>query len=173
MIFINRNLNSKILLKILALLALCLPSYIPQAQGITNVDLENAKNALQVEREVVFIEALHLTISQASVFHPLYVDFDKEKRKLDDSFIKLFVKYSSSYQTLNHKMMHEFIRKSNKHQHQELKIRKLYYKKLSKSISPQLASQFYELDDFISTVLRLNILSGLPFTSNILQVQKL
>jgi len=166
---INLTLNGQIFLRTVILFTVCLPFCIAQAQEINRADLENAKNKLQLEREVVFIEALHLTMSQASVFHLLYLDFDKEKRKLDDSFIKYFVKYAANYESLDHKIMHRFIRESNEHQQKELKLRRKYFKKLSKSISPQLASQFYEVDDFTSTVLRLNILMSLPFTGNILQ----
>lgn len=169
MTFKNLTLNGQILLRIATLFTICLPFHIAQCQEIHKADLENAKNNLQTERETVFIEALHLTISQASVFHLLYLDFDKEKRKLDDSFIKFFVKYAANYESLDHKIMHEFIQESNRHQQKELKLRRKYFKKLSRSISPQLASQFYEVDDFTSTVLRLNILMSLPFTGKIIK----
>ncbi len=172
MTFKNPTLNGQISLMIVTLLTMCLPLHTVRAQDLSRAYLENAKNKLQLEREVLFIEALHLTISQASVFHSIYLDFDKEKRELDDSFIKYFAKYVTNYDSLDHKIMHQFIRESNRHQHKELKVRRKYFKKLSKSISPQLASEFYEVDDFTSTVLRLNILMSLPFTGNILHETK-
>lgn len=127
---------------------------------------------LQYERETIFIEALQLSVSQAAVFHPIYVEFNQEKRILDDLLIKLFVQYSDNYNRLDQKIMHDFIKMSKEHQKIESQVRKKYYRKLGKAISTELASRFYEVDDFISTTLRLNILMGLPFTGTIIkQVQ--
>lgn len=142
------------------------PAFTQQA---TQVDLETAKRVLQQERETIFIEALHLSVSQAAVFHPIYVEFNKEKRVLDDLLLKLFVQYSENYNQLDYKVMHSFIKMSEEHQRRESYVRKKYYRKLGKAISTELASQFYEVDDFISTTLRLNILMGLPFTGSIVK----
>jgi hypothetical protein len=137
------------------------------AQEVNQVDFEKAKSFLQQEREAIFIQALHLSISQATVFHPIYVKFNREKRDLDDQMISLGINYGENYNQLDHKLMRNFIRQSKAYQRKELGVRKKYYRKLGKEISTEIASQFYEVDDFISTSLRLNVLMGLPFTSSI------
>jgi ABC-type transport system substrate-binding protein len=148
---------------------LCSIVQLVHSQEMTATDLERLKKSLQIEREQIFIQALQLTISQASVFHPIYLEFDKEKHALDDVRIKQFVNYAKNYQSLSQPIMQKFIKESEKLQHDELALRKKYYNKISKAISPELASQFYEVDDFVSTMLRLNILSGLPFIDSITQ----
>jgi hypothetical protein len=142
------------------------PAFTQQA---TEVDLETAKRILQQERETIFVDALQLSVSQAAVFHPLYVEFNKENRVLDDLLLKLFVQYSKNYNNLNHTVMRSFIKMSEAHQRRESYVRKKYCRKIRKTISTELASQFYEVDDFISTTLRLNILMGLPFTGSIVK----
>jgi len=156
----------------LAILLLFIASFFSTpafTQQAIEVDLETAKRVLQQERETIFIDALQLSVSQAAVFHPIYVDFNKKKRVLDDLLLKLFVQYSENYNKLDHKVMHRFIKMSEAHQRRESYLRKKYYRKLGKAISTELASQFYEVDDFISTTLRLNILMGLPFTGSIVK----
>jgi len=138
-------------------------------QEVSQVELESAKSFLQRERETIFIEALHLSVSEAVVFHTIYVDYNREKRALDDLLIKQFVAYSENYNQLDQTIMHDFIKNSRKHQRKELGVRKKYYRKFGKTISIKLASQFYEVDDFISTTLRSNILLGLPFTGSIVK----
>ena len=139
------------------------------AQEIEPADVEKAKSILQRERETIFIEALHLSTSQAIVFHPIYVRFSKEKRVLDNLLIASFLSYTDNYQRLDKKVMHAFLKQSKQHQKKELHVRRKYYKQISNLISVELASQFYEVDDFLSTILRLNILTGLPFTGSITQ----
>jgi Tfp pilus assembly protein PilO len=138
-----------------------------QAQENSPANVEKVKRNLQQEREKIFINALHLTISQATVFHPIFVDFNKEKRVLDDLLLSLFVKYGDNYEHLNEKIMDEFIEQSEAYEKKELKVRKRYYNKLKRAISTELASQFYEVDDLVSTILRINVLAGLPFTNTI------
>jgi hypothetical protein len=140
---------------------------IAHGQEENAINLDKAKSQLQRERETIFIDALHLSISQAAVFHPIYVKFNNEKRVLDDELISLFINYGDNYQNLNLDLMTKFIAQSEKYQQRELGVRKKYYKLLSKAISTEIGSQFYEVDDFISTSLRLNILTGLPFTGAI------
>lgn len=137
------------------------------SQVHTSTEIERAKRDLRKERENIFIQALHLSTSQASVFHVIYVDFEKEKNTLDDQLISMIVNYGENYQKLNTKTMHQFVKQSEIYQRKELAVRKKYYRKLSKAISVNLASQFYEVDDFVSTSLRMNILSGLPFSQGI------
>jgi hypothetical protein len=161
--------STSVRLKVLLLFIMSFFSTSAFTQQATQVDLETAKRILQQERETIFIEALHLSVSQAAVFHPIYVEFNKEKRVLDDLLLKLFVQYSENYNQLDHKVMHSFIKMSEEHQRRESYVRKKYYRKLGKAISTELASQFYEVDDFISTTLRLNILMGLPFTGSIVK----
>jgi hypothetical protein len=135
-----------------------------QAQEGTPVDLEKAKSQLQRDREKIFIEALQLSVSQASVFHPIYLQFSKEKKVLDDLLIAQFLNYGNNYQHLNVELMKKFISQSEDYEKKELRVRKKYYKILSDAISVEVGSQFYEVDDFVSTSLRLNVLTGLPFT---------
>jgi hypothetical protein len=137
------------------------------AQESSTLTIEKVKKNLQQEREKIFIQALHLSVSQATVFHPIFVDFNKEKTVLDDLLLSLFVKYGDNYEHLNEKIMSEFISQSEAYERRELKVRKRYYNKLKKAISTEIASQFYEVDDLVSTTLRINVLAGLPFTNSI------
>lgn len=155
------------MLKVTLLTFLFISSFPIYSQVRNSAELEKAKKDLQRERENIFIQALHLSTTQASVFHTIYVDFNKEKSILDGELISLIVRYGENYQKLDAPLMSEFIKQSESYQHKELVVRKKYYKRLSKAISVELASQFYEVDDFVSTSLRINILSGLPFTQSI------
>lgn len=138
-------------------------------QGLTVRELESAKNRLEMERDAIFTKALHLTITQASDFAPIYVRYTRQKKVLDDELIKMMVQYLEQFQHADRKFMHDFIRRAETYQRKELRLRKRYFKEVNKRISIQVASEFYELDDFCASVLRLNILTSLPFTNSILQ----
>jgi hypothetical protein len=85
-------MNLKLITPILIFMAIILKPIAVDAQAITRVDLEKLKSVLQQEREAIFIEAMQLTVSQATVFHPISVDFNNEKRVLDDLLIKLIIR---------------------------------------------------------------------------------
>jgi hypothetical protein len=162
-------MNLKLITPILIFTAIILKPIAVDAQAVTRVDLEKLKSVLQQEREAIFIEAMQLTVSQATVFHPISVDFNNEKRVLDDLLIKLIIRYANNYTLLDKEIMNDFIKRSEKFQLKELSVRKKYYKRISNEISVEVASQFYEVDDFISTNLRLSVLTGLPFTNSIIE----
>lgn len=135
------------------------------AQSQTGTTVEQAKRFLQAEREQIFIQTLQLSVSEASVFHPIFVDYNREKRELDEQLITKFVTYAEGYQTMSPKAMGRFIKETRQVQRKDLNIRKRYYNRLRKEISTEIAVQFYEVDDLLSTSLRLNVLSSLPFLS--------
>lgn len=139
------------------------------AQAVDPVALEQAKRFLQSEREQIFIQTLRLSVSQAAVFHPIFVDYNREKKKLDDLLIKKFLAYAENYATMTPRMMASFIRETKHVQRKDLRLRKKFYKRLRKSISTEIGIQFYEVDDLISTTLRLNVLSSLPFLGSEMQ----
>jgi len=139
------------------------------AQTIDPVALEQAKRFLQAEREQIFIQTLRLSVSQAAVFHPIFVDYNREKKELDDFLIKKFLVYAENFATMSPRMMSDFIRDTRRVQRKDLNLRKKYYHRLRKAISNEVAIQFYEVDDLVSTTLRLNVLSSLPFLSGEVQ----
>jgi outer membrane scaffolding protein for murein synthesis (MipA/OmpV family) len=139
------------------------------AQSNNEVTFEQAKRLLAAEREQIFTEALQLSASQTTVFHGIFVDYNKEKKELDDVLIKKFVKYAEDYQTMSSKNMSEFIKGTESFQRKDLQLRKKYYKILQDKISIEVAVRFYEVDDLISTMLRVNILSSLPFINKSIQ----
>jgi hypothetical protein len=141
------------------------------AQTVDPVALEQAKRFLQAEREQIFIQTLQLSVSQAAVFHPIFVDYNREKKGLDDLLIKKFLTYAENYATMTPRMMADFIRDTRRVQRRDLRLRKKFYRRLRKNISNEIAIQFYEVDDLISTTLRLNVLSSLPFLSAAMQQQ--
>jgi hypothetical protein len=145
----------------------------PAASGISLRELESAKLRLEAERDAIFTEALHLSISQAADFHPIYSAYTKDKNELDEELIKLMVDYLEKYLDSEKFSMHGFIKRSAQFQRKEFKIRKKYFRKLKKEISPHVAAEFYELDDFCATVLRLNILTSLPMIQNLIQKKML
>lgn len=162
-------MKKNLIIPIIVFVSIFLMPFKMRAQEAARIDLEKLKTVLQQEREAIFIEALHLSVSQATMFHPIFVDFNKEKRILDEQLIKLIIRYSNNYNLLDKDIMGSFIKKSKQYQTKEVAVRNKYYKRMSKEISTEIASQFYEVDDFLSTNLRLSVLMGLPFTSSIVQ----
>lgn len=146
-------------------LVFCAVAVYSWGQSPNAVTLEQAKRFLQAEREEIFIQTLRLSVSEASVFHPIFVEYNREKRVLDELLINKFVTYAEGYQSMSPKAMGRFIKETRRVQRKDLNIRKRYYHKLRKEISTEIAVQFYEVDDLLSTSLRLNVLSSLPFLS--------
>jgi hypothetical protein len=166
-----KNIKKTTLSTLVIIITMCLNAYgqMTLPPGVTVKELEEAKKRLEMERDAIFTDALHLTISQAADFSPIYSRYSREKNELDEDLIRLMVDYLKEYEHADRKFMHEFIVRSERYQKEDLKLRKRYFKEINKKISMQVASEFYELDDFCATVLRLNILVSLPFTQRILK----
>lgn len=115
------------------------------------------------EKRSVVEEFMQLSESEASRFWSIYNQYETERQHLGTSWLRLIDDYSERYETISDDQAREMMESSFSLRRDILKLERKYFKKMSKALSPSVATQWIQLEEFIITSLRLEVMEEVPF----------
>ena len=125
------------------------------------VDLIQA--AFGMEKKAVVASFVHPSDMQKDAFWKLYDEYEVERKENGKKRIQLLEQYAKQYNTMTDEQADIFTNEVIKLQTATDKLIVTYYNKIKKVTSPIVASQFYQIENFILTAIRMEILEGVPF----------
>jgi hypothetical protein len=126
-------------------------------------EIDYMQSIFGMQKKEVVAEFVKVEDAQKDAFWKLYDEYETARKELGKQRIDMLVKYSENYNKMTNESAEawtdEVIELGKKTD--DLLIE--YYKKVKKIANPIVASQFYQVEVYILTVVRLNILGQLPF----------
>jgi hypothetical protein len=153
----------------IALLSLtCLVS---QAQAHSHSDppgpsLVHAQYMLTLARRDVFENAMGLTDQQKETFWNIYGDYDQQRALLTDQSVRLLRSYATNYDTLTNEQARKMMDEAAEIAQKQVKLRRKYADQVSKKLGGRLGARFYQVDDYLNTGARLEVLDHVPFVGD-------
>ena len=132
------------------------------AQSIKN-EVQILEGKYGIEKKQVIEQAMGLSVQEASDFWPIYEDYEDKRRVLGEERLFLIYDYVIAYPSLTDAKASEIISRCFKNDEALAKLRKQYYKKVKKALSPLQASQFVQVEDHLENVVRIQMQNRLPF----------
>lgn len=124
--------------------------------------LELLRQDVKTQKVALITEAMSFTDAEGEAFWPIYREYDVESSKLYDGLLATIKDYAANYESMTDEKASELVKASFKFQSDELKLRKKYHGKFEKAISPIRATQFSQIENRISLLIRLQISAQLP-----------
>ena len=124
--------------------------------------LELVRADFKAEKVKLISEAMKLSDEESSKFWPIYREFDLEKSKNGDEKFILIKDYGANYNNMDNKKADEIISRLFDLKEKELDLKKEYYKKMSKALSPLLAAKFIQVINAIDNFIDVQIAAQLP-----------
>ncbi|BDD05446.1 hypothetical protein [Aureibacter tunicatorum] len=135
-----------------------------RAQNASASELEMYKSILNMEKKAVIKENMKLKEGESEVFWKIYEEYEAERNQVANEKIKIlngqleeFVKVTEEGKTPEYDMNKLF-----ELQKKTLKMKKKFYNKMRKEISPEIAARFYQLDEYLGTIIKMSILDNTP-----------
>jgi len=147
---------------VFCLMALLIPGSMALAQ-ISNSEMELVKTHFNMEKKIIVTEFMALNDEDAAKFWPIYNDYEREKNEVANRRWALLNKYAAEYQNLSAEKVDEMMKESFSIQKKELAIKKKYYNTVKKNLSAEKAASFYQLEEYITTSVRLELMESIPF----------
>lgn len=132
----------KLVLMVIAIFNFSAPLW---AQSL-NDSLLFADRVWSLKKKAVVLEYLQMTEAEKASFWPIYEGYHTAIRYLEMEYIYLNATYITEFQNLPGEKLEELSSQILKNDFQLAKLRKLYFKKFKKAMSPELASSFMQLD---------------------------
>lgn len=104
-----------------------------------------------------------LQLDSSSPFWSIYDQYETERKELGKKRVTLLKTYAEQYGEMNDADLDELMKEVISLQKSTDKLIDTYYNKVKKSVGAKPAAQFYQIEVYILSALRVEIMSNIPF----------
>lgn len=141
--------------------ALYMSSFVFAQSNSEEVDLIQA--AFGMEKKEIVAAFVTPEETQKEAFWKLYEEYETERTVLGKERIKLLNLYAEQYETLTSEEADAWTSKVMTLQQKNNKLIQSYYKKVKSISNGIVATQFYQIESYILTGIRMLLLDDMPF----------
>jgi hypothetical protein len=125
------------------------------------IDLYQA--AFGMDKKATVAEFVHPSVTQKDAFWKIYDEYETKRKELGKQRIELLKQYANEYQKMNSEQADAWTKKVIALQQKTDKLIAEYYTKVKGISNGLVATQFYQIENFILTAIRAEILQEVPF----------
>jgi hypothetical protein len=144
---------------LMAAMAIAIASYAQSNKE--EVDLFQA--AFGMEKKAVVENFVKPDAAQKDAFWKLYDEYETARKENGKKRVQLLEQYARTYQTMTNENADLWAKDVMKLQAATDKLIVTYYNKIKKVTNPVVALQFYQIENYILTAIRMEVLEGIPF----------
>lgn len=119
----------------------------------------------------VMISALRINRSDEGAFMEAYQQFSEEKAPIAQARVALLRRYNEVFESLDEPMLHYLVKNLMKNDREYLDLQNRYYKRFAKVIGGNRAAMFFQVDNYLDQIVRIDLQRQLPFI-NTLETEK-
>ncbi len=139
------------------------------AQSIKN-EVQILEASYGIEKKQIIERAMNLAEKEALTFWAIYEDYEEKRRMLGEERLFLIHDYVIAYPSLTDANVSQITSRCFKNDESLANLRKKYYKKVKKALSPLKAAQFVQVEGFLEHVVRIQLQTQLPFIGQLVPV---
>ena len=146
---------------ILIIAALFLASFAYTQSNKEEVDLMQA--AFGMDKKTVVADFVKPSPAQKDAFWKLYDEYETQRKELGKQRIELLKQYANQYQTMTSEQADAWTKKVIDLQKKTDNLIVTYYGKVKAVTDGIVATQFYQIEGYILTAIRMQVLENVPF----------
>ena len=109
----------------------------------------------------IIAKVMNLTEGEATVFWPVYKDYQLEMDKLNDSRLELLQEYKVIRRSISEEMAEVMVTQSFDLAERDLQLKRKYHKKFNEVIFPSRVARFFRIEHQVGLMVQLQIASKL------------
>jgi len=133
------------------------------ADPAPTLNSQRAAEVLSSARRDVVEQAMGLTMEQKDAFWTIYNAYEKERTALSQQALQMVENYVANFTTMPKEEMVKMMTASSANQKKIVDVRTKYASEMAKKIAPEVGVRFYQIDDYLTTAARLDVLDDIPF----------
>ncbi len=147
--------------KVTILLALVFSFSLLKAQS-NKEEIELVQSVFGMEKKAIMAEFVKVDAAQKDAFWALYDEYETKRKELGKNRITLLEDYANNYDKLTNEKAAEWTKQVISQSAKTDDLLVTYVKKISKATSPIAALQFYQVESYILSGIRVSLLEELP-----------
>ena len=125
-------------------------------------ETELVRSAFKLEKKEQVASFMRLRDADAAKFWPIYNEYETSRSAIGDRRIKLLQQYATAYEKRDTAAAEKLWKESSSIQRSEISLREKYADILRKRISSSVALNFFIVEDYISTAVKVQLYNSIP-----------
>jgi hypothetical protein len=131
-------------------------------QSNTN-EVELLQSIYGMEKKAIVEGFIKLDPARSEAFWGIYDTYEADRKALGKKRVELLSDYATNYGNMSDEKMDELVQMSLKQQKDHTKLIGSTYKKIKSSVGAKEAGQFYQLETYLLSAIRVEIYESIPF----------
>lgn len=161
--YFTNNLKINTMKKLSLIFIMAIAAFSSYAQSSFKEDVDVLQSVYGKSKSDLVKQYMNLSDTQSAAFTKVYDDYETQRKALGQSKFQLINDYAASYATLTDAKADELAKGTLKN---HIAYEKLYcktYSKAKKAIGAINAAKFIQLEVYLQTIIRAEILESIPF----------
>jgi len=124
--------------------------------------IEIARDVLNTEKKAAVAEAMQLSEAESAPFWDLYNEYSMEANRVHNQRIALIKDFANNFENMSDEKADELWQGALSYQQQLLKLKKSYYKKFKKIITPGKAAKYFQIENKIEALINAELALEIP-----------
>jgi hypothetical protein len=126
-------------------------------------EIEFFQSVFGMEKKAIVAEFVQAEGEPGEAFWTLYDQYETERKELGLNRLDLINEYATNYNTLSNEKMDELVTRMIKQKSSTDKLVNKYYKKIKSASGSKVAAQFFQIENYFISAIRLSIYENIPF----------
>jgi hypothetical protein len=145
---------------ILGVVILCIASSLAAQDIHSQIAVQRAQD--ESDRQAIVAATLNLSDTESKAFWPMYKEYRAEMGKVGDRGWKLLIEFADKYQSMTDADATKMLDEVLSIEKQQIEIKTKWMKSMRKTISATTIARFFQIDNKIDTLLRLDAAANVP-----------
>jgi hypothetical protein len=132
--------------------------------AVNKLDLETYRLALSAERRGIMEANIDIPLDKRRRFFEVYDDYEKDRAPNDTERFSVMQRYAQARAGVSEPQAMALVRAVASLQLKEIQLRERYAEKIGKEFGGLVGARFYQVDDVMTTTIRLNALQSVEIT---------
>jgi len=142
--------------------AICLMfAFASQAQS-NNDEVALLQSIYGMNKQQLIQDHMKFTEAESAKFWKIYDEYEVSRKEIGKKRVANVMEYADNYQNLSSEKATQIVKASISNINAFTKLQEKTFKKLSKELSPVRAAQFYQIESFLESIVRVKMADEIP-----------
>jgi len=124
--------------------------------------MEVMRSALKTEKKLMIAEVMNLTTEESAPFWELYNEFQGKLYTTNTKFLNIINEFAENYDKMTGEKANDLMKRLFAYDTEILKMKKLYFKKFQKILSPEKTLMYFQAENKIDILIDFEMSSSIP-----------
>jgi glycyl-tRNA synthetase alpha subunit len=130
---------------------------------VSKEDADLVRAQFGKEKKQLVSAVMNLSGAKADAFWKVYDAYEADRKKLMDTRLGVLNDYLKNYKTIDDTKASSYTNRAFDSDEAITKMQRSYYPKFAQAVGAKSAAKFYQLDNYLQTIVKLEIQDNIPF----------